>query len=418
MRVKASLYKYLKNITEYILVTLIILNCNSVYVRIKDKNYYIKELVIIFSIIILFLLIYMTKINKKTFQKNLIFICIYGFLLTIFVAYSVALSNLDGFIIRYYIFIPIMVICFQLYEKREEKFKLFYRYSDIMIILAISSILFWYFCSILNVVNPNSQVVIQWENEQSINSYKNLYFETQTVHFLGFFGYRNTGIFTEGPMFSLCLCVSLIVEIFMKNIVSKKRCCVLIATIITTFSTTGMISCLIILFLAFIFKNSSFNKRIITLLKWFTIPIIMLSVAMLVYNLILKKSTTISYSIRIDDYIAGFKAWLDHPIIGNGYGDESSINAYMSSFRNNNLGFSNSIMNVLAQGGILFFFIYFYPIIYVCIKSFKSGRYNILCIIFIFIILFCTTIFQERFLCLLFISMFYSFLIKDKEFKY
>ena len=58
---------------------------------------------------------------------------------------------------------------------------------------------------------------------------------------------------------------------------------------------------------------------------------------------------TNSGSVRVDDYKAAFKTWIHGNIInGVGFGNEEAIRNYMSEFRENNKGLSNSLMVILA----------------------------------------------------------------------
>ena len=74
----------------------------------------------------------------------------------------------------------------------------------------------------------------------------------------------------------------------------------------------------------------------------------------------------------MDDYIAGIKAWNDHKILGNGYQNFDSVEKYMLTNRNAVSGQSNSLTNILAEGGIWNFAIYLIPFIYLTIIFIKE----------------------------------------------
>lgn len=80
----------------------------------------------------------------------------------------------------------------------------------------------------------------------------------------------------------------------------------------------------------------------------------------------------------------------------------------MSSFRSDNLGFSNSLFSVLAEGGIMLFILYLVPFIVLIAKIFEQKNNQVAYWGFGIIILFITTIFQDRCIMILILSFGFS----------
>ncbi|MBN1040020.1 hypothetical protein DVW12_15055 [Clostridium botulinum] len=402
-----------QTLVEYIVALLIILSCNSVFLYSIDKNYYIPQLIIIFTVILSCILSFNLKINKKAFI-NLVIVTIiyitYTFSFTLINSFHTSKSN---FIIRFIIFIPLMIYCFFIYQQKNNTYKIFYRISDVVLILTIISLFFWIFSSLINQIRPTGYTYIYWGSAHNITNYYNVYFETQDIKFLNFEFIRNSGIFCEAPMYSLCLVITLTIELFLKVKVNLKTCLLILSGIITTFSTTGFISAIIIIIAKiFILKNKKLNSyKFIRVIK----PIFMLSFIILsIYSIVLLlniKQETNSYSIRLDDFVIGYKSWIEAPILGNGYGSIDSIKKYMDTWIRSNTGFSNGIMAVLSQGGLMLTLLYISPFIYILKKSFKFNKWNIFWTLAIVLELFITTFWQDTFLLFIFIAFGYSLFI-------
>lgn len=403
-------------IIEYIISILIVLNCNSVFSNLVYKEYKFSEWIVILTFLLLCFLLIQDKLNSQFNGKLILFVLIFWIYLFVFILFSVSSNRLLEFVAKFVIFIPIMTVCFYLYGKKGILFRMFYRIADIVIIIACISLTFWLLGSILGILQPTGKVLYRWLNDVYINSYFNIYFETQKISFMGFSGVRNTAIFTEAPMFSLILSISLLIEICMKSEINKKRVVILLLAQLTTVSTTGWCFSIAIVIFKFMFTRSNKEHWYFKLLKWALLTVCIIVAVSVVNIVILEKSESSSYSIRMDDYIAGFKAWMDYPILGNGFGANSAITYYMSSFRRDNLGFSNSIMNVLAQGGLYLFAVYIFPFILYFREYFQKNNINLFLIGIGLMILFISTIFNGTFIMLLFLSLGYS-LIFIEEYK-
>lgn len=347
----------IENIFDYTLALLLILNCQSVYQNSADKNYYIYELTCICIVFcsVLKLLIY--GISGTKLRKLGIFSSVYYLYIIIFTLLSVEKTQLFSFWARYGI-LPFVVLFFMCNNNIYKKVSLFKRFNLVVSIICVLSLFFWFFGSFLNIISPTGYIKFYWPKVTNAPSYYNLYFETQYIDFLHRYAIkRNTAIFTEGPMFSLVLmCAIMFYYRFGREYkFPKYQIWIYSLAMISNASVTGILFLggisLLILYNANIFKK---YKNLIFILLIPFIVIICLYLAQ-------EKTATGSYSLRIDDYIAGFKTWLENPLFGTGFNSFDAVVKNMLSTRGNK-GYSNSFFAILAQGGIVYLIMYIIPI--------------------------------------------------------
>lgn len=205
-------------------------------------------------------------------------------------------------------------------------------------------------------------------------------------------------------MWSLMLSSAFIIqELFLEN--SIKRLSLLTLTILTTVSTTGIFVIGILL----IYRVLMLKKSLFKYVSLITIPIVIYALLQ-VWE---EKSDSISASIRFDDYIAGFLAWRANFFFGSGLTlGLKVIESNMNTLIRTNLGYSNSLFVILAQGGVILGIFYLYPVISVLIK--KGVSIDTKMFALLFIILLFTAIFIDTPLFILFIGIFYA-LILNRE---
>ena len=235
-----------------------------------------------------------------------------------------------------------------------------FAYEKIILLFTLLSLFFWLMGSITGIVKPSGIVETSWSGSdilKKVDTYYYLYFTPQVGNLFSLKGVvRNSSIFVEAPVASYHLCLALMVELFINKKKNKLSILVLIAGIITSVSMTGYaIAVLAISFYVFFSKE---DHSILRAIKVIILPIAILIVGIVLYNILQQRVGTGSGNTRIDDIVAGFKAWKDNILFGNGYGNAESYIKYMSNFRYFNKGFSNSIMQILAYGGIYLFIPY------------------------------------------------------------
>lgn len=225
-------------------------------------------------------------------------------------------------------------------------------FVKVCIILACISVFIWIFGSTLRLIKPTGISTFLWgDSTRSVNTYFNVYFETQNAGLnLGniHIGVKNNSIFAEAPMCCFVyICASILNEMFVKM---KSYRCILVIMILSTLTTTGQIY-ITMLALYYLFnwhpkRKSGYNLKVLMII------ILSSLAAFLIFNMLHMKTGTISGNDRIRHILNEWVYFKSSPIYGAGF----------DVFTN---GTSNSIVALLADGGILLWGLYYFPLIWV-----------------------------------------------------
>lgn len=400
----------LKSFLEMLVAICIVLDCETIW-KWMNHSGYVKAgifLCLVFSLIILIFFI-----QKKVKVKTTIFLIILIYL-GIFVIRNIFESFINA------TQFAIIILLFYLYFREKENiYNVLNKVSTLVTILAIISIFFFIFGSVLHILKPTNNLTIYVNNNPKIvDSYFGLHYEVQKENTFGIELYRNTGIFYEAPKYTLILSIILMYELFILKNKNKKRNIILSITILTTMSLTGIFG-LILIWLGYIFfKDSIKTYKGILIKAVFFIILLLFSYEFIdvFAKTMAIKSDTASYSTRMDNYIAGFKAWMDNPIFGAGYLNMKTIISYYSSFRLNDIGYSNSLFRILAQGGIFLILMYIIPIIKFLVTGFKNKNPDVIYFGALFIYFFITTSFSYNFIMILLLFFMCNFDKKRNEY--
>lgn len=383
----------LSSFLEYVFFLLIVISTRSVFIHLLDESSndrIVKILILTVSLFILSLNFNSLKLEKKSLLGIVLYYMVSGALF--FYNILIIKEGILAFIFNIILLLPIFWMLCRIYYLNNKLLGFLHRYSDVVTIVATISLFFWFFGSVLDIIEPNVSLIYTWADQDGIeiNGYYYLYFETQKINLLGFEGWRNTSIFVEGPMFNIVLLVALVNLLFLDQRSKKSiniKALIILISIFSVLSTTGIFLSIFILLYKFYFGNKLTRKRILLLLS--LSPLLLYAAILFLYNLALDKAQTGSASMRVDDIYAGIMAWLDSPIVGNGYTHLEAILKYMNMSIRPNTGYSNGILSTLVQGGITLFLIYFLPFILLFIKK---GRDMKFVIIMWFVIMFSTII--------------------------
>lgn len=394
----------ISSIIKYFFAGCIILGTNSVY---YDKKFF--EIAMIGSTILMLLYILSTKKYKNPTKNHLLFIFIY-YIYVIF--YGLMRGFPFRFVYSFLFLLPLFFVIFSCFNKNQ-----FYEFLNIIknliVFLSVVSLFFYLFGSLLGIIKENCIIYSTWSSNPSYNGYYFLHFNTQKESIYNILFIRNSGIFNEAPMFSLVLTIGLGIELFLNNEKTRfKRIFIFILTIFTTLSTTGIVISMLMVLSSFIIIKS--NKSYKQFLKIILIPILLVFAYNFASYLLNNKIGGHSYNIRIDDFKAAYKAWCDNPIFGVGLSNKNKLLQYISSFRKYNTGFSNSILTLLAEGGIYLFLIYFIPYVRILFSTFKNNKKLNLFLLF-YLLLFISTIFTYTPFALLFLAMFLNYINDVKK---
>ena len=412
---------------EYAVVLFCILDTYTVYATTVDIDFRILEVAAALLTVCLALRLVFFGIERSTLKKYSTTISIYYAIVLFLLIMNVGKEYMVSYISRFVLIFPMLILYFYCLAEKGENISLIHKYVNIIVTFSVISLFFWVFASQLHLIAPTGSLRSGWGAAQYgyvYPSYFGLYFERQRCTFLWYSGFRNQGIFAEGPMFSLCLVLAIAAELFLPKQKARKdlrfffvhgksysfnwKLVCLITALITTFTTTGQIV-LILMFIFRFFMNrpkKQFNYMI-KLLVGFTLSVVGAYVAVSIFLL---KSKSVSWMIRLDDFRAGFRTWLSSPVWGHGYGDKTALDPYRAFFRTTGIsgGFSNSITMVLAQGGILFLLIYGQPVYQAVRTALQQKSLGVLFMVAVLIIEFVFTIFPYRLVSLLFFAFLYG----------
>lgn len=404
-----SKYKRIIMITiEYILALFIILDCNSVYANLVNSPFNLQKMSLILSAILIAVICWCYEMNWVGALKSIIypaaFVAIFSMILFVFLKFP---NGLRGSYIKFFVlFLPISIMLFKLYRNLDMDNQLFFRISDILVLLSVLSLTLWLLGPILGIIQPNKVVQSLWEPMTEINSYWGLQFlrpeQREYIKFLDISVYRNIGIYPESPMFNIVLLLGFCTELFLRLKLKIWRLLLFFITIISTFGSLGIILASFAIFLKISSSYNNDKKWIIYLLA---ICLSFIVICLVIYK---KKFAVGSYGSHIDDLFACLKAWKTSPIIGTGFENNNVIQSYMAEFRKGNKGYTTSLGAVLAHGGITLFCIYIIPFIKLAsLKSFVKN-YNVNYFGLIMLMVLFTYIFTYRFLVFWLMAFGYS----------
>ena len=261
-------------------------------------------------------------------------------------------------------------------------------FINVTVIFAIISLFYFFLGTCFNVVSESGITEIYWGtwDSSAIRTFHNLYYEAQTLKINATqFMARNCGIFCEAPMYNFMLCIAVSAELFIVDKVHWWKILLLLVTIITTFSTTGYL--FIVITVLFYLANIIFTKEGFSIHKT-AFSILTILGIMLVLGILIHKITTISgagsVNVRSDHLKACIKAWLDSPVLGVGYENQSAIMEYEKYKQGISVGFPY----LLATGGILLSSLLVVPYIKLFKNSFKTRQFEVCIFETLFLILY------------------------------
>ena len=393
-------------ILEYLIWIFIILDFNTVFLYNGGTHYY----TLIASGLILFSLC--TKQRLRIPKNALLYIAIYLCYMILWNILAYKLYFNAEFVERFLVFMPLIWIYIYNIKDLETFLR---KFSNIIIVLAVLSLIFWSLGTIMKLLDTPYLSKMYWgfDNNRyvTVKNYFNLYFETShNYEIFGINTARNDGIFCEGPMYAAVLVLAQAYEFFYSKTLNIKRIVILTIATITTISLTGWILVLFMYIYKFISKRENTSSKL--MVKVVVGFIVVCLGIYAVYYIFEMKTSTDSFMIRLDDYIAGFNSWKTSVIWGHGYGNSAYAKSLISSFRSDNTGASNSVTVVLSQGGIMWLLFYVAGFIsyFKIAKKYKNWSYYGFLIVFL--MMFLTVVFHTRLMILVLLSIGFSYDIK------
>ena len=237
-----------------------------------------------------------------------------------------------------------------LLRRRGHLEKFFTAIVNVMLFLSATSLVLWVIGPLTHLIRANVCVSTTWNDAGTAMNrwgYFGLLFSTQTTELFGLTITRNSGVFTESPMYCFSLCCAILFELFVRHKPRLGSLALLFVTMATTVASSGLIVSLIAVLL---YVAEHLNRRDTRHI----LPVVAGVVCVVCGVLLVRKLGSSSGNIRVDDYRAGLLAWKDRAILGHGFNNSKPAQAYMSTFRVGNYGLSNGIVAVLEEGGLVF----------------------------------------------------------------
>lgn len=391
---------------EYLWALSVVLEGNSVYRHTVEINYHLTMFCMVLSVI-LFLIKCRMRIQKQYMTNGLILFAYMA------VYYGIRFSEVSSeiYISTMLIGLPVMLMLFDLYASDGELFRPFECLSNVVLIIAVLSTVTWLLGTVLGILPLNTSIRINWGMDKVISGYFGLQYDVARDTTFGVTFYRNQGIFTEAPMLSLWASIALANELFLRKTLSKLRVAILITCIVSTVSTTGLIFIVlsaILYYFEAIATGSTVRKILLVALMIIFIP----AVYYVLQTIYSYKMSTVSFVMRSQDYLVGFNVFRETPLFGSGFGNLSTI---ITTTFNGARGYSNSVMALLATGGIWFMLVFLISLVGYYRPRSKGERMRTRKIGICYLFLYISTIFFARFIAVVFFAFGLSLLTATGE---
>ncbi len=384
---------------EYIWAFLLVMNGNSVYNANALKDYHLLPLCVAMTAILLLVCVALGKV--RILKKTALFAIFIFFYCSFYLFVQSANMNVTNYAYLFCLGLPLLYILFLELHRQNGLLSLFHRLENMILVFLVMSLFFWLLGTALHVITPNMTTRINWGVFDKVKGYWGLHFDIQIDTTFGISIYRNSGIFTEGPMLNLWACIALGIELFLKDKHSRFKLFICAAAILTSMSTTGILFIGLCIFLIAM-GDATGTKRIRVFLKLVFIFVAIPAGIYGVLQVFQLKMETASFAMRMSDYVGPLALWAKYPIFGSGYAGLRSLQDFIFTTQGQ-LGFSNSVVAVLATGGIWIALLFYIPHIGTMISAFtKNKQISRFCVCYFF--LFFTTAFFARYIAVVMVA--------------
>jgi len=397
---------------EYITAACLIIQCRTVYMHLDDYGMIVNRSV--WAVMMTAIAVCIIKsdhsgsaMNSRNTQiRDAAKVC----LITAAYAGIFILVNPVNYlrVIRCASALAMMIILIRSQDGKRKSREILGCYKNLMLVIAAVSLAGWIMGSILQILPCTGWVFMDWSatgQHAHIPTFLGIYFETQWTDWTVIHA-RNTGIFVEAPMAGFSYCAALMTECFISGCRNKKRhrCSIilLVAAVLSTFSLIcyGFLILLILCEVIGRFASKRISRKALAVIAAMTAAaIIILAV------LVSRKMQRASAFVRVNDFIVGFNAWMAHPFFGGGFESLEYLQSFMPEWRSFDVGFSNSPMEILAQGGIYLAVPYVYAFVSALIKACKRKDIQLASVIILFGYLFVFTVVPYQYITFMMLTM-------------
>lgn len=343
------------SILEYLLMLIIFVNGQSVFIRYLPSKFITAAWAAIAVTLLILLFDY------RLAKKDLLSVILFEVFFMVYLLATRKSSYYNQYVVRICIVFPLFfLLCRSLWKKGTIK-KFILKFSDIVCLFALASVILYVLGTILHVV-PGQTATYEWAKVMKTSThYFYLMFEAQTTEMFGMTLIRNCGIFCEAPSYAVPLIIGLFLETFLRDNMSKKRVVILLITIVTSWSTKAISIALVVIALkmyADIYFSKNRPSGVVQLMK-LIMPVLLVFVASIALNIVGDKIDTASGFMRLDNIYTGWKAFMANPFFGVGFENETELNRY-ASYMTSSGGLAMGIPVLLGEGGLYLFSFYLY----------------------------------------------------------
>lgn len=418
MSSKNNTYYYIiRKLSEYLIALCMILDCRSIWLNEYEKIGRNRNiLVLLLAVAMLLYLFSLRSVRKSAARKAIIYTAL-------FVVYSLFFLLLRTYntqaLLRTVLAFMFIIFIMKLAPDISYILSILRKYINLITIIALVSIVIWLLGPVLGILHTNCSFVETWNwtaEPQTVHGYFGIHYEIplQVFKFAGHSIYKNTSFFVEAPMASFAFSIGLLSEVFFFENRRVFNVLILLLGILSTGSTTGLIVSVASIF--YMLLVSKFHDKFIQILKFIIVPVLVIAGIILVVNR-MKLKFDISYTnsgmVRLDDIIAGIKCWEKNPFLGYGYGNNDVIIPYMSSFRSYNKGLSNSLIQLLVNGGVYYVSLFVGFVIVGLRNLIKNKYYKELLSFLIYLAIYIFTIVTYQYISAFVFAMYANYLRTD-----
>ena len=385
---------------EYIAAACMIIQCRTVYMHLQNYGMIVNRTVWVIMMAALAVCIYRCTDRRS----SLLTAC--G--VTVYAAVFLAVNPVNYLrVIRCAAAVLMMLVLTGTEAGRKRAEGILRGFRDLMVIIAGVSLICWFMLSVAKILPFTGTAYMDWSPTgefAKINSFLGIYFETQWTDFT-VVSARNSGIFVEGPMMGFACAAALMTELFMNGAEPAEadasykgqrqrrhifKTAVLSAAVLSTMSIISY-GALFLIYLTKLITAAWSGRTVSRQGKLIAAAGIAAASCLMAYFIIHKLSLP-DGNTRINDFAVGFNAWLAHPFFGGGFESLEYLQQFMPEWRSFDTGFSNSPMEILAQGGIYLAVPYVYAFIKSLAQSVKFRDLNRLAATVVFAYLFTFTV--------------------------
>lgn len=378
------IHKYkIKNCLQYMFVLFVILASETIWEKMPNKVARDKFSLFVYgmaSIIVVLLILSGNKIIKKRSARSIFLYSMYFILLIAInaVIYKVNVALLFS--------IPTLLMISYFIANSNEIIPVMDKFYQVVFLISLISLIIFVPYIILGVVDAPTTFPFLRNNWTQYAPSFYLFFYPQ--------GTRNCAFFYEAPKFNVILTLALAYSCYIKKEFVTVKNIVILLTIVSAQSVTGILLALFIIATKLIFKEDEYKigKRNVFLILS---PILLTGLTFAFIEIFSAKIASASGVERLQDYYVGFMAWKQNILFGSGIGNNDIIDSVSQIMGRESLGFSNGIFRILAQGGLYLFLLLIIPILKIIKDGVHQKRPYILFFCFIFLAMILTTSFSN-----------------------